>query len=567
MWNFHRTLLACIIFAPCAWGQPQVTPRRVFSDLVFQRPVDMQHWGESLFVVEQQGRIWMFENRSNVTERNPFLDIQDRVRSVSNEEGLLGLAFHPDYGTNGYFFVYYTASSPRRTVVSRFRRVSDVLRRGDPSSEVIVLEVNQPAGNHNGGQIAFGPDGYLYIALGDGGGANDQFNNGQNRQSLLGTISRIDVRDLPYSIPPDNPLVNSGGDRPEIFAWGLRNPWRFSFDSQTGVLYAADVGQNAIEEVNIIENGGNYGWPIMEGTHCFRPRTDCDQTGLISPIFEYDHSNGPASVTGGYVFYGPGVPSLRGWYIFGDYVDGRFWGLRHDGDRLLESRLLTDTFLSPLSFGIDHQGEVYMLASDGHIYRFSATAGPLGFESRVPPLKFILNREIPELVLPAAWGGSGEFSYMLSPELPAGLSFHSPTRTFRGMAEELLPATTYTLHAEDTGGLRGSIEFEISVQAHLHQESLGEVFPGFFLHGSYPNPSSGDTRIIFDLPRPSSVMVELHDITGRRIKTIPFRTMTASVRQSIPIPTGALPGGPYLYRMTVEAEKKAFTTSGILVVQ
>lgn len=563
----YTFLLSCI-FAHAAWSQPQVTLEHAFTNLDFRRPVDLQHVGEDLFVVEQPGIIWTFKNRQDVTDRHQFLNIQNRVRSVGNEEGLLGLAFHPDFDTNGQFFVYYSASNPRRTVVSRFNTISNNPGQADADSEIIILEVNQPASNHNGGQIVFGPEGYLYIALGDGGGAGDRYGHGQNTESLLGTISRIDVSTIPYSIPSDNPFAGSTTNRPEIFAWGLRNPWRFSFDPiNTGVIYAADVGQNAMEEVNIIEKGGNYGWPIMEGTQCYRPRTNCNQNGLILPIFEYDHSNGPASVTGGYVYQGPGVPDLTGWYVLGDYVDGRFWGLLYDGEKLVESTLLLDTFLSPFSFGIDHQGEVYMLASNGHIYRFAATGGSLGFESYIDPLQFTRNSSIPATPLPAARGGSGVFSYSLSPDLPAGLVFDSSTRTLNGTATEILDTTTYTFHAEDTNGLRGSMEFELSVHAPSDQAAPDEILPSFFLHGHYPNPSSGDVSVVFDLPEQAAVTVELHDLIGRKVMAVPSQTMPVATRHSILIPVSTLPVGSYVYRLIVEGNNELITASGILLLQ
>jgi len=447
-----------------AQSQPKVELEQTFTSLSFNRPVDLQHVGEDLFVVEQRGVIWSFTNDPNVQERKQFLNIAGRVNSAGNEQGLLGLAFDPGFHTNGYFFVYYTASSPQRTVVSRFSVDPNDSTIGDPGSEIVVLQVNQPASNHNGGQIAFGPDGYLYIALGDGGGAGDTFNNGQNTQSLLGTISRIDVSSLPYTSPSDNPFAGSSDDgKPEIFAWGLRNPWRFSFDG--GTMYTADVGQNKVEEVNIVTKGSNYGWPIMEGSQCYRPSTDCNQEGLTLPIFEYKHSDGPASVTGGYVYRGPGAPDLTGLYLLGDYVDGRFWGLESSGT----SYLLQNTFLSPFSFGIDHQGEVYMLASNGRIYRFSATGGSLGFESFIQDLLFRTNISIGETILPAARGGSGSFTYSLSPMLPDGLSFDASTRTITGIPTQELPSTTFTFQATDSDGLTGSSQFNLSIKTPPNQ--------------------------------------------------------------------------------------------------
>ncbi len=554
------------LLIPFAKSQPQVTLEPAFENLVFSRPVDLQHYMNHLYVVEQRGRIWSFENQQNVSERHLFLDITDRVRTENNEEGLLGLAFHPDHSTNGYLFVYYSASNPVRSVVSRFNVLPNQPNQVDPESEVMILQVNQPAGNHNGGQIAFGPDGYLYIALGDGGGAGDTFGHGQNTRSLLGTISRIDVSIIPYSIPPDNPFANSQNDRPEIFAWGFRNPWRFSFDTHTGILYNADVGQNEIEEINIIENGNNYGWPIMEGTQCFRPPTNCNRNGLALPIFEYDHSNGPASVTGGYVYRGPGVPDLTGWYIFADYVDGRFWGLRYDGSQLSESHLLLNSFLSPLSFGIDHQAEVYVLAIDGRIYRFSASSGTLGFESRIEPLQFIRNVPIPVTTLPPARGGTGIFTYSISPELPSGLSFEPSTRSIQGAPLQILNTTKFTLQAEDNQGLRGDMEFELSILEPLHQAATTEPPPRFVLHNHYPNPSSGDTYIVFDLAMESVITVEVLDLTGRRIQTLPPSAVAASQAQSIRLPTGTLPSGSYVYRITVEGGDQVISTSRVFFV-
>jgi len=447
-----------------AQSQPQVELEHTFTSLSFNRPVDLQYMDDQLFVVEQKGVIWSFTNDPNVQERKQFLNISARVNSAGNEQGLLGLAFDPSFNTNGYFFVYYIASSPQRTVVSRFSIDSNDSTVGDPDSETVVLQVNQPASNHNGGQIAFGSDGYLYIALGDGGGAGDTYNRGQNTQSLLGTISRIDVSSLPYTSPSDNPFAGSSGDgKPEIFAWGLRNPWRFSFDGST--MYTADVGQNEVEEVNIVVKGNNYGWPIMEGSQCYRPRTNCNKEGLTLPIFEYEHSEGPASVTGGYVYRGPGAPDLTGLYLLGDYVDGRFWGLEFNGT----SYLLQNTSLSPFSFGIDHQGEVYMLASNGRIYRFSATGGSLGFESFIEDLMFGTNISIGETILPAARGGSGSFIYSLSPMLPDGLSFDASTRTITGTPTHELPSTTFTLQATDSDGLTGSTQFKITVETPPNQ--------------------------------------------------------------------------------------------------
>jgi hypothetical protein len=242
----------------------------------------------------------------------------------------------------------------------------------DPSSEKIILQVAQPYSNHNGGQLQFGPDGYLYIAMGDGGGAGDPQGNAQNQSTLLGAILRLDVdtsdSGLNYSIPEDNPFAgNTEGYREEIYAYGLRNPWRFSFDNATGDLWAADVGQNAIEEIDIIEAGGNYGWNIKEGTSCYNPAVGCNSSGLIDPVFEYDHSLG-RSITGGFVYRGQNTPALTGLYIYADYISGRIWSLNYSTGAVVENKELFDTNLFISSFGIDDQNELYFLAFDGEVY-------------------------------------------------------------------------------------------------------------------------------------------------------------------------------------------------------
>ena len=351
-----------------------------FPELTFTRPVDLQHAGDGtgrLFVVEQAGRIRVIVPGPQVRDAPVFLDLTDRVNSRGNEEGLLGLAFHPDYQDNGFFFVDYTASNPRRTVVARFSVRQDDPDRADAAHEKILLEVPQPYGNHNGGQIAFGPDGYLYVALGDGGSGGDPHGNGQNRKTLLGALLRIDVdtAGIPYGIPADNPFVgNDQGWREEIFAYGLRNPWRFSFDPETGRLWAGDVGQNRYEEVDLIEKGGNYGWNVLEGFHCYESGPACRREGMKEPVFEYGRRDG-SSITGGYVYRGPTLPDLNGTYLFADYVSGRVWSLALE-DREVRPKMLVDSGLNISSFGVDEEGKVYLCAFDGRIYRFERESRP-----------------------------------------------------------------------------------------------------------------------------------------------------------------------------------------------
>ena len=366
-------------FAPIEPTTPapltELSVEPAFPALSLSRMVGMTYppdGSDRLYVVLQPGRIVFFPNDREVDSAELFLDIRDRVNDRGEEEGLLGLAFDPQYADNGHLYVYYSASSPRRSVVSRFSVSAD--GRADPGSERVLLEVAQPFSNHNGGQIAFGPDGYLYIALGDGGSRGDPQENGQDLGTLLGSILRIDVSTVDstgaYAVPSDNPFVGHSGARPEIWAYGLRNPWRFSFDRATGDLWTADVGQNRFEEVDIIRPGLNYGWNIMEGEECFA-RSDCDRTGLEIPVAEYGREDG-CSVTGGYVYRGSSLPSLYGAYVYGDYCSGRIWALRHDGDEVTEHMQIVDSGLRIPSFAEDAAGELYVLSFDGTIYRLVA---------------------------------------------------------------------------------------------------------------------------------------------------------------------------------------------------
>jgi len=346
--------------------------KNAFPDLVFDRPLDLQHAQDGsgrLFVVEQGGKIFVLHGQMP-DQAQLFLDISARVDS-GGEKGLLGLAFHPRFEENGLFFLNYTQGSS--TVVAQFSIDEDDPGKADPGSEQRILVFDQPYANHNGGQLAFGPhDHYLYIATGDGGGAGDPGQNSQDRSNLLGNILRIDVDrqdpGLNYAIPDDNPFRgNTEGFREEIFAYGLRNPWRFSFDAAHERLWAADVGQDRIEEINIIEKGGNYGWNIMEGSLCFDPPSGCDTQGLKLPVYEYEHPLGK-SVTGGYVYYGQNLPALYGVYLYADFITGYIWGLAYSQGEEVQNFTLAKTGLNISSFGVDHQQEIYFTAFDGHIY-------------------------------------------------------------------------------------------------------------------------------------------------------------------------------------------------------
>ena len=314
-------------------------------------------------VVTQGGQMWRVQIEGEATPEL-FGDVSDRlIRRPGSEEGLLGLAFSPEFERDGSVYLYYTAGDPRRSVLSRFKVAGGTL---DPASEEVILEVEQPFAKHNGGQIAFGPDGYLYAALGDGGSGGDPLGNGQNLETLLGSIIRIDVSgESGYTIPPDNPFAGRPGARPEIYAYGLRNPWRFSFDRATGELWAGDVGQARWEEVERIIPGGNYGWKIMEGLECFRA-PDCERSGLELPRAVYGHSEG-CSVTGGYVYRGPSMPELNGWYVYGDFCGGRVWAVDTADDS--PPVLLADTALRISSFGELADGELLAVTFNESLFR------------------------------------------------------------------------------------------------------------------------------------------------------------------------------------------------------
>lgn len=338
-------------------------------------PVFAAHAGDGsgrLFVLEKPGVIRMIS--AGAVQAEPFLDIRARVDSGGSEQGLLGLAFHPEFEQNGRLFLYYSAAPDGDSVISRFQANAS-RTAADPDSEVVLLTQEQPAANHNGGMLAFGPDGMLYAGLGDGGSAGDPWNNGQSLDTWLGKLLRIDVDAAePYAAPADNPFVGQEGARPEIWAYGLRNPWRFSFDRATGDLYIADVGQNLWEEVNVqpadSRGGENYGWKVMEGRRCFASST-CDRAGLVLPLAEYDHNQG-CSITGGYVYRGAAQPSLQGAYFYGDYCSGFIWALSRSGDEGWQSNLLLKSGLPISSFGETEDGEVLVVGMNGGVYRLQA---------------------------------------------------------------------------------------------------------------------------------------------------------------------------------------------------
>lgn len=382
--TFHTCAALALLlgFLACGGGggtatPPATPPSLSFTPIATQiaNPTTITHAGDGsnrIFLVQQAGQIRIVDNGGLLAV--PFLNISDRLSS-GGERGLLGLAFPPGFADKGYFYLNYTRSGDGATVVSRFFISADNPNIAAGDSEQILLEIDQPFTNHNGGQLAFGPDGFLYIGLGDGGSANDPQGNSQNPATLLGKLLRIDVEAgvSPYSIPDNNPFVDVAGVLDEIWVSGLRNPWRFSFDRLTGDLYIADVGQNRWEEINFqlagTGGGANYGWNILEGPECLSSVARCvEPPDYSAPVAFYGHDLG-CSVTGGYVYRGPGNAQLQGRYLYGDFCSGRIWALQRSGE-VWEQALLDQTTFSISAFGEDEEGRMYVADyATGTIYR------------------------------------------------------------------------------------------------------------------------------------------------------------------------------------------------------
>ncbi len=354
---------------PTSAGPGPVALEQALGGRRFQRPVELGGYpGGRLFVAEQDGFVLLLDRDGD--NEQVLLDLRSQVRRVANEEGLLSVALDPDFASNHFLYAYYSASNPRRTVLSRFTAAGDA---ADPAAELVVLEVEQPFANHNGGAIRFGPDGMLYLGFGDGGARGDPLGSGQDPSTLLGTIIRIDVRGAgetgPYAVPADNPLLEPPGARPEVWAYGFRNPWQMAFDPATGELWVGDVGQDAVEEVDVVERGGNYGWNRLEGSDCFLPPSGCDAGDAIAPVATYGHDQG-CSITGGAVYRGAAVPAIAGAYLYADFCSGRVWAL--PADLGSGPAVVAESGRNVASFGVDQDGELYLLAFDGPIMRVVA---------------------------------------------------------------------------------------------------------------------------------------------------------------------------------------------------
>ena len=534
-------------------GSAQFNFEVAFPNLTFSSALDLQNAGDGtnrLFVSERVGRIRVFPNDENVNTTKLFLDITDRVTS-GGETGLLGLAFHPNYATNGYFYVNYTAPSPLRTVVSRFQVSSTNPDSADKNSELILLTFNQPFSNHNGGCIAFGPDGNLYIATGDGGSGGDPQNNAQNITNLLGKILRIDVDNpqapLNYGIPNDNPFIDSTNVnvRKEIYAWGLRNPWRMSFDPVTGWLWAGDVGQGDWEEIDIIQNGKNYGWRCYEGTHPYN-LTGCNGTYEL-PVWEYSHSLG-FSITGGYVYRGQNVPELYGKYIYGDYVSTRVWALEYDGINPTVNTQITQAPGSITSFGIDENNELYLVSFNGKIYSFIPTVVPvelISFNATIVNGGVMLN-----------W-------YTATETNNSGFSIERATDVtdfeelfFIGGYGTTTERNVYTYLDESVqSGIYHyrlkQIDFDGSFE-YLNTVSVDLGMPGgYSLKQNYPNPFNPSTNIEFQLPVSGFVSLKIFDVLGNELKVLVNQEKTAGFYQ-VEFDATGLPSGIYFYKLETE---------------
>ncbi len=618
--------LAAVAFAPVAWAQnPQLVG--AFPNLTFNSPVDLQapdDGSNRLFVVEQGGRIRVVVNDPASALAPVFLDISGRLVS-GGELGLLGLVFDPQYAQNGYFYVNYTASGPLRSVISRFRVSSGNANVGDPNSETILLQVNQPFENHNAGQLQFGPaegpggERYLYVPLGDGGSGGDPFGNGQNLGVLLGKMLRLDVNGggLPLdcaagtgsgTIPAGNPFVLQAGVCNEIYAYGFRNPFRFSFGPDDR-LWLADVGQDEWEEVNVFEGpGGNYGWDRLEGTHCYPPNASCSPAGTVLPIHEYRHTfnaNGGFSVTGGYVYAGSNCADIRDRYVYGDYVTGNVWTLDYDGTTATNATLLPLTGKLISTFGLDEQGELYLadLGPD-RVFRLdcqsavTVAADPVGtvvipagggaFEFDVTLRNTTGQRQAFDAWADADLSNGTEVRPVIGPR---ALSI-APNGTLTSRVRVAVPASApsgtstltvkvgdfpdgptdsdrFTIVKQSGGneGLAASVaaggsgweaagwtEAEASEASAFAAASAAAAVDG--LAEASPNPFSAATTLRFTLARPGRARLSVYDVLGREVARLVDGVLAAGAHTAV-FDGGALPSGAYVVRLRTGAAEAA----------
>jgi glucose/arabinose dehydrogenase len=570
MLRFHHVLIVLALLLHCA-ARAQYSWQSAFPNLpVFANPTELVHAGDGtnrLFVAQQRGIIYVFQNMPTVGSRKVFLNLSDRVSQTGNETGLLGLAFHPNYETNGYVYVNYTSSlsGSLTSYIARYQVSATNPDSAVRESELILLTVAQPYTNHNGGKLAFGPDGYLYIGFGDGGSANDPGNRAQNRSVILGKILRIDVDATSggnnYAIPPTNPYYNNTqGWRQEIFAFGIRNPWKFSFDPPTGRLWLGDVGQDAREEIDIVVSGGNYGWRLMEGNIC-NPTVNptCQDTaGLIRPVWDYPNAGADISITGGYVYRGDSIPSLYGKYIYADYGSGKVWALTYDGINPTVNTLLADEAFLISTFGVDESYQLYLCSfgSSGRIYKlrspeavpiqlgsFTATALSnnrvrLDWQtiSEVNNYGFYCERRAQ---------GADPWTLVHNSFVAGNGTTYEPRRY--SFVENNVPVGywQYRLKQVDLDGTEHFTE-PVSVTVVTTVEEVTSSH--FSLHQNFPNPFNPTTSLSFVIPHSSLVRLKVFDVLGREVATIvdEFLSEGTYTRR---FTARNLPSGVYTYQM------------------
>lgn len=543
-----------------------------YPDLSFDRVTDIQSAGdgsERVFVVEQEGIIQVFADDPSASQATTFLDHTAQV-TCCGERGLLGLAFHPDYATNGKFFVNYTTTLGGQLVT----RISEFVVSSDPDeadagSETVLLEVDQPFGNHNAGQLQFGPDGYLYVGLGDGGSGGDPRENGQDPTTLLGTVMRLDVDGggtapdcgggpAGYTIPPDNPFVDDDGACDEIYALGFRNPFRFSFGPDER-LWVADVGQNSREEIDWVEAGGNYGWNTMEGSLCFDPSFGCDETGLELPVWEYSHDLGN-SVTGGYVVPEGGCSYIEGDYVFADFGSGRIWRLQPENAPFQDSDLLLNTGFQISTFGLTPDGTLLVAnyGDDASMYRFDCSTLPVelaAFEgtqtgkgtvqlswttaSERNNAGFRIQHQRPT---------DGTWAKVGSVESKADGGTTSEPIHYRFQADGLEVGThRFRLKQVDLDGTTrpyDPVHVELKMQKALR------------LNPPTPNPARGQATLSFAVKEASETTIRLYNTLGQRVAILYRGTPAAGESHTVRLDASTLPSGVYVVRLETDGQTR-----------
>ncbi len=525
--KIHALLISCL-FSYALFAQPDIE-LQVFAS-GFNQPVDLASAGdERLFVVEKNGIIRILDEEGN-TLPQAFLNIGPRVNSSAGERGLLGLTFHPDYENNGYFFVNYTRNDGT-TRISRFQVSDNNANLADPGSELILLEVEQPFPNHNAGDLSFGPDGYLYFGLGDGGAGGDPIDAGQDRLRLLGKMIRIDVDNgNPYSIPPDNPFAEDDFTLDEIWALGLRNPWRFSFDRLTGDMWIADVGQNAFEEIDFqpagSPGGENYGWRCYEGFEPFNLEDCPAEDAFTFPAHAYAHNLG-CSVTGGYVYRGTRYPNIYGHYIYADFCSGRFWSLTPDGQGGWENQeLLNDVNSEFVSFGEDRYGELYAAGiSSGNIYRVTSPC-------EGPTVSITMEGNVL-----TATAGFESYRWLLNGEPIEGANGQSHTATESGL---------YTVQATNASGCTQGADAPVTIAVGV-EEAIG--LSHFAVS---PNPFGEVFRVEIITDQPAKLRLKLLGLDGKQLSDQEILVVSDLV---VDIPAGRLAKGVYLLVLEKEGKR------------